>query len=226
MVYQRRIYPDVDVETIHTQTFQRVSKGFGVNTEHQLQIVEQCAHGVQRNRRPEFFFHGILGHVKDWYGQPIDTWTNANKISNYWRRFYEIPAVPYEESGTWEQPNVSAHDRYWEPNDPPSEPPYPEDSDSMVAEVGLHETPVPVQIHQLATTLYNVLIQDPEYNAPVLEMLHNDGSGTQTDPNTWSAEDLSQLASHLAITATQLARAVRQRSGALDEEWTDDDDGL
>ena len=131
---------DVDVETIHTQTFQRVSKGFGVNTEHQLQIVEQCAHGVQRNRRPEFFFHGILGHVKDWYGQPIDTWTNANKISNYWRRFYEIPEVPYEESGTWEQPNVSAHDRYWEPNDPPSEPPYPEDSDSMVAEVGLHET--------------------------------------------------------------------------------------
>ena len=47
---------DVDVETIHTQTFQRVSKGFGVNTEHQLQIVEQCAHGVQRNRRPEGFW--------------------------------------------------------------------------------------------------------------------------------------------------------------------------
>ena len=86
--------------------FNGYPRGFGVNTEHQLQIVEQCAHGVQRNRRPEFFFHGILGHVKDWYGQPIDTWTNANKISNYWRRFYEIPEVPYEESGTWEQPNV------------------------------------------------------------------------------------------------------------------------
>ena len=80
------------------------------------------------------------------------------------------------------------------------------------------------------TDIGNPMILHPnpltQYNAPVLEMLHNDGSGTQTDPNTWSAEDLSQLASHLAITATQLARAVRQRSGALDEEWTDDDDGL
>ena len=65
----------------------------------------------------------------------------------------------------------------------------------------------------------------PEYNAPVLE-IHNDGSGTQTDPSTWSAEDLSQLASHLAITATELARAARRRPGAPGEEWTDDDDDI
>ena len=113
---------DIDLQTVHTQVFKRASRGFGDHTEHQLQIVEQCSHGEQRNRRPEFFFHGILGHVKDWYGNPIDTWDNANKISNYWRRFYEIPEVSYEESGAWEQPQASQRNQNPDLTDPPFDP--------------------------------------------------------------------------------------------------------
>ena len=86
----------------------------------------------------------------------------------------------------------------------------------MIAEPGVHDTLVPLQIHQLATTLYNVLIQDPDFNAPVLEKLHNDpASGTHPDLSAWSAEDMAHLASHLAITATSLAQAAQRRPGAV-----------
>ena len=60
----------------------------------------------------------------------------------------------------------------------------------------------------------------PEYNAPVLE-IHNDGSGTQTDPSTWSAEDLSQLqATWLSLPLSWhallgAAREHRERSGRM-----------
>jgi hypothetical protein len=32
----------------------------------------------------------------------------------------------------------------------------------------VHDTPVPAQIHQLATMLHNILMEDQEYNAPKL----------------------------------------------------------
>ena len=62
----------------------------------------------------------------------------------------------------------------------------------------------------LATILYNVLIADPEYNAPILEKLQippEDLSGTQV--KLFTAVELSHMASHLAITAIELARSAR-----------------
>ena len=61
-----------------------------------------------------------------------------------------------------------------------------------------------------ATILYNVLIADPEYNTPILEKLQippGDPSGTQV--KLFTAVELSHMASHLAITATELARNAR-----------------
>jgi len=216
---------DVDLQVVHTQVFKRASRGFGDQTKHQLQIVEQCQHGGQRNRRPEFFFHGVLGHVKDWYGQPIDAWREANRISNYWRRFYQIPEIPYEESGVWD----NQHNRGQEPTDEVTDqgdPPAPaEDSMSMTAEPGVHATPIPLQIHQLAATLYNVLIQDEEFNAPILEKLHVDPTlGANPQLDAWSAADMGHLASHLAITATNLSRAGDMMPGGAGFHWQDDDD--
>lgn len=49
---------DIDLQVLHTQVFKMASHGYGDETECQLQVVEQDQQGVQRARRPEFFFHG------------------------------------------------------------------------------------------------------------------------------------------------------------------------
>ena len=218
---------DIDLQVLHTQVFKRASRGFGDQTEHQLQIVGQCQHRIQRTRRPEFFFHGFLGHVRDWEGQPSDAWREANRISNYWRRFFRIPEVPYEESGVW----YPQQDNWQESNDDVTdtqEQDHPaEDSMSMTAEPGVHDTPVPIQIHQLAPTLYNILIQDEEFNAPVLEKLRVDPNNVPNASLTaWSADDLAHLTSHLSITANQLAQAARAAQGGGSNLSEDDDDTL
>ncbi|CAL1164794.1 unnamed protein product, partial [Cladocopium goreaui] len=82
------------------------------------------------------------------------------------------------------------------------------DDTSVTVHTG--DVPVPSQVHQLATILYNVLTADPEYNAPILEKLQippEDPSGTQV--KLFTAVELSHMASHLAITATELARNAR-----------------
>ena len=62
-------------------------------------VTETDQSGTERNRQPEFFFNGILGHVKDrrsWY---IDSGKESSKLANYWRRFFNIDEV-HEPSST------------------------------------------------------------------------------------------------------------------------------
>jgi len=59
--------------------------------------------------------------------------------------------------------------------------------------MGIHAAPsVPMQIGQLAHFLYQALMEDPVFNAPILEKL--------------PASELAHLGSHLAITTNILAR--------------------
>lgn len=127
---------DIDLQVLHTQVFKMASRGHGDQTEHQLRVVEQCQHGIQRTRRPELFFHGILGHVRDSSGEPLDSWREANRISNYWKRYFQILEVPYDQSGTW----YHDHGDWYEPaNDitDDHEPDHPdEDAMSTAAQPG------------------------------------------------------------------------------------------
>ena len=50
---------------VHTQVFKQIDVGTGSNIQKQLWVTEIDSEGTERLRRPEFFFHGIVGHVKD-----------------------------------------------------------------------------------------------------------------------------------------------------------------
>ena len=63
-------------------------------------ITEVDNQGTERNRQREFFFNGMIGHVRPRGGGYINSWAEATRLSNYWRRFYNIDQV-YEDQSDW-----------------------------------------------------------------------------------------------------------------------------
>ena len=74
-----------------------------------------------------------------------------------------------------------------------------DDTDSITANVDI--TPPPVQIHQLATILWNILNNDRDANMAILERLED----PDDDLQIFSAADLAHLASHLAESTRTLS---------------------
>ena len=56
-------------------------------------VTEVDRYGVERNRQAEFFFNGIVGHVRSYNGGRINSWSEAIRLANYWRRHFNIPEV-------------------------------------------------------------------------------------------------------------------------------------
>ena len=194
-----------DHKVLHTQIFKEVTSGHGANRVRRLMVTEIDRTGQERNRRPEFFFNGILGHVRDRWEGYIDSWTESSRLANYWRRFFNIDEI-HEETNT--ERHQAVHHQNESDDAAPGDAEDLADDTSVTVHTG--DVPVPSQVHQLATILYNVLIADPEYNAPILEKLQippEDSSGTQV--KLFTAVELSHMASHLAITATEVARSAR-----------------
>ena len=156
-----------------------------------------------------------MGHVRDHWGGRIDGWREAAHLSNYWRRYFDIDEVPYTLHQSGNRPQ-SAIPEDPSPNDDTdwterhASEDQEDDNMSTAANPRVHDAPVPIQIHQLATIFYNVLIQDLEYNAPILERLQvGQGEQPQADPRPFNAAVLAHLG-QLAITTNQLARAARK----------------
>ena len=122
---------------LHTQVFKEVTVGQGAIQQRQLMVTETDNAGTERLRRPEFFFHGIVGHVKDRWGLNIDGWKEASKLANYWRRYFDIAII--------EEIPYSLHST---------------DADDMstMGNIGEPIPSVPMQISQLAHILYQALI--------------------------------------------------------------------
>ena len=79
-----------------------------------------------------------------------------------------------------------------------------DDTDSIAANVDI--TPPPVQIHQLATILWNILNNDRDANMAILERLEDpDDDLTKHPVQIFSAADLAHLASHLAESTRTLS---------------------
>ena len=184
---------------LHAQYFYEVShSGQDDNAppERYLMITEVDRYGIHRNRQPEYFFNGIIGHIRACRNGWIDSWTQANLLSNYWRRHYQIPEVHQHHTSTWwnfeETNNASAHNV-----------PDMDDTDSIHAQV---ENSPPVQIHQLATLFWNILNTDRDGNRGILERLEDADEDLSRHPvQIYGPEDLAHLASHLAATTQTLA---------------------
>jgi hypothetical protein len=188
---------------LHTQVFKEVTTGQGANQTRQLMVTEIDNVGTERNRRPAFFFNGIVGHVKDRWGWNIDGWKEPSRLANYWRRFFDIEEAPYSSYSTEPRENLTIHDI----SDPPDEaehgdneeqPDDDADDTSIMGNVGEPIPSFPQQISQLAHILYQALIQEPEFNAPILEKLQIPPENpSESNLKLFTAAELADLGSHL-----------------------------
>ena len=175
-----------------------------------LMVTEVDRLGQHRNRQSEFFFNGIIGHIRADQNGWIDSWEQATRLANYWRRHFQIPEV--HQTGHWQyhlQESNSGNQagesqEYLSGSDM-------DDTDSVV--VHAEAASAPIQIHQLATVLWNILNNDREANLAILERLEN----PNTDPiQIFSAADLAHLASHFAQTTHQLSQQAAEMEALSD----------
>jgi len=192
---------------LHTHVFKEVTTCQSGTPVRRLMITEVDNQGTERNRQREFFFNGMIGHVRPRGGGYINSWAEATRLSNYWRRFYNIDQV-YEDQSDW-----YPQDHHGSPDNAALDGEDAEISDladdtSAAVETG--QLSVPSQINQLATVLYNIPSADREFNAPILEKIETSPADPNANPiQVWPAADLSHLSSHLAITASTLAQHVQ-----------------
>jgi hypothetical protein len=194
---------------LHTHIFKEVITYQTETPVRRLMVTEVDNHGTERNRQPEFFFNGIIGHVRPQGGGYIDSWAEATRLSNYWRRFYNIDQV-YDDHPDW----YPQEHQYHGPSDNDAlgdeDAAISDLSDDTSVAVETGQMSVPSQINQLATVLHNILITDRECNAPILGKIETPPADPNANPiQLLSAADLAHLSSHLAITANNLAQHVQ-----------------
>ena len=145
-----------------------------------LMVTEVDRFGVHRNRQPEFFFNGIIGHIRADHNGWIDSWGQATHIANYWRRHFQIPEV--HQPGTRHQQSYDSNNED-QPEDGHESQQGSDMDDRESVEVHVDNGSAPAQIHQLATILWNILNNDREANLAILERLDQ----TNTDPILFGA---------------------------------------
>ena len=175
-----------------------------------LMVTEVDRYGVHRNRQPEFFFNGIIGHIRADQNGWIDSWEQATQLANYWRRHFQIPEV--HPDGNWYQYPQESNSANQAGESQESLPGSDmEDTDSLIVHAA--SASAPSQIHQRATILWNTLNNDRGANLAILEKLENPAN----DPiQVFSAADLAHLASHLAQTTRDLSHQAQQMEALSD----------
>ena len=158
---------------VHTQLFKLIEVGEGPHRRSELWISEADWQGCERLRHPEHFFHGIVGHVKDKWGHSIYGWREASRLAKYWRRYFQVEEGPYNYHQA--EPHEEQEDIFIPAN--PADDEMADDDANDTSTMGIPpETAdqvlsVPLQISQMARIRYDVLIRDPEFNAPILELI-------------------------------------------------------
>ena len=174
-----------------------------------LMVTEVDRRGRHHNRQPEYFFNGIIGHVRAGQNGWIDSWDQSSQLANYWRRYFQIPETsPY---GNWRPHQADG------PESPTSaRESVMDDTDSLIANADIN--PPPVQIHQLATFFWNILNNDREANMAILERLEDpEGDLSRHPVQIFSAADLAHLASHLAESTRTLSIQARRMEALPDD---------
>ena len=134
-----------------------------------LMVTEVDRYGVHRNRQPEFFFNGIIGHIRADQNGWIDSWDQATQLANYWRRHFQIKCPLMEIGINICQESNSANQAGESQESLPGSD--MEDTDSLCFYAA--SASAPSQIHQLATILWNILNNDRGANLAILEKLEN-----------------------------------------------------
>ena len=59
-----------------------------------LQVEKIDSEGYSKKKTMEHYFFGIIGHIRDAQGQPLDSWEMCQKLANYWRTWFGLPTHP------------------------------------------------------------------------------------------------------------------------------------
>ena len=156
--------------------------------------------GFSKIKTLEHYFFGILNHCSSYYY----SWRNSVYMANYWRRFFnidEIPEDPHDQEDNTDpdmpDDRLSMPD-YSEPGTDPGPIPY-------TTSHGHQQTPL--HLVHMALVLDSVLSQvDPATNPEVAHLHQRMASGSIRDFSSLNAQELTDLATVLAITAHRLAR--------------------
>ena len=171
-------------------------------------VTEVDRSGVKRNRQPEFFFNEIVGHIRADRRGWINSWEQSTQLANYWRRHFNIPEVHHEHDSWQPHPQTSDNADQLDESQESIPGSGMDDTDSIAANVGTAS--VPSQTHQLAAVLWDILNNDRDSNAAILEKLENPGDDLSTNPvQVFTATDLAHLASHLALTTHVLSQQAQ-----------------
>ena len=69
---------------LHTHIFKEVTTYQSGTPVRRLMITEVDNQGTGRNRQPESFFNGMIGHERPRGGGYVNSWAEATRLSNYW----------------------------------------------------------------------------------------------------------------------------------------------
>ena len=72
-------------------------------------VEETDAQGYTKPKSLEFFFNGIIGHLRDRWGYALVTTTLCSQLANYWRSWFGAPTIgpvfeTYTEPLVWKNP--------------------------------------------------------------------------------------------------------------------------
>ena len=144
--------------------------------------------------------------MKDRWDGYIDSWTESSRLANYWRRFFNIEEVQGEST-------TGGHQELYHPDQSDNAAPGKQDEEDLADDTSVvWQTQERSHPQPDTSTGYHslVLIADPDFNAPILEKLQIPPEDPSENPaKLFTAMELSHLSSHLAITASELARSAQ-----------------
>ena len=158
---------------------------------------ETDAHGYTEPKSLEFFFNGIIGHLRDRWGYTLDYDRLCSQLANYWRSWFGAPTTgpvfDYSDPVPW----ANTEQEQMATSPPPTSGTAPET-----------ETQIPVQILQVAWLLNSIIEVHSEGNAALVHEIRNTQPGTLRDLHSDRVDPaaLANLCVNLGIMTNRLVQ--------------------
>ena len=162
----------------------------------EILVEETDAQGYTHPKSLEFFFNGIIGHLRDRWGYTLDYDRLCSQLANYWRSWFGAPTTgpvfEYSDPEPW-----TNYEQEQTTFPPPTSGPPPET-----------ETQIPVQILQVAWLLNSIMEAQSEGNAALVHEIRSTPPGTLRDLHLDRVDHaaLVHLSMNLAIMTNRLVQ--------------------
>ena len=165
-------------------------------------LVETDARGYTQPKSLEFFFNGIIGHLRDRWGYALDYDRLCSQLANYWRYWFGAPTIgpvfeDYPDPVPWDH---SEQEQIVTPT--PPNPVTLNGSDGQI----------PYQILQVAWFLKAFIELSREGNAALIEEIQRTRPGTLRDLRTEGVDH--RASANLCVDFGIMAHRLAQQNAA------------